>query len=137
MVNIQSPLVNLSPDADTATYIGTLERQLVLLVLRDVKFRALLELLTDQTWDDVAVDRFDNDQLVSVATAGVAMRLGISVEEAGAMVETRWNTHNKAPAIYTPETKPLPTAKELFEQWQARRAAATANTGDSTAESPS
>lgn len=136
MVNVQSPLVALSTDADTAAYIGTLERSVVTLVLRDVKFRALLELLTDETWDDVAVDRLDNDQLVAVATAGVATRLGITIEDAGGMVEARWKAHNESTAIPTPANNPRPTAKELYEQWKARKAAA-AIAGDSTADSPS
>lgn len=130
MANLQSPLVALEANPDTATYIGTLERAVATLVIRDAKFRALLELLTDETWDDVAVDRMDNDQLVTVATANLALRLNISIEDATNMVAQRWATHNESTALEAVGSTPAPvvqiTAKDLFEQWKARRAATEA-----------
>ena len=126
MVNVQSPLVALEANPDTATYIGTLERAVATLVIRDAKFRALLELLTDETWDDVAVDRMDNDQLITVATANLALRLNISIEDATVIVNQRWVAHNSSTALETPTEMPQPvvqlSAKDLFEQWKARKA---------------
>lgn len=120
MANTQSPLVDLQADQKTAVYIGTLERQIVMLTIRDAKFRALLELLTDETWDDVAVDRMDNDALIDVATAAVAVKLNINTNEAKEIVEQRWAAHNESTAI--PEQQQVKiTAKEMYEQWKARR----------------
>ena len=130
MANLQTPLVAIEANPDTATYIGTLERAVATLVIRDAKFRALLELLTDQTWDDVAVDRMDNDQLVTVATANLALRLNISVADATELVAQRWATHNESTALEPVDSTPAPvvqlSAKDLFEQWKARREATAA-----------
>ena len=72
----------------------------------------------------------DNDQLVTVATANLALRLNISIEDATNMVAQRWTTHNESTALEAVDSTPAPvvqiTAKDLFEQWKARREATSA-----------
>ena len=60
----------------------------------------------------------DNDQLVTVATANLALRLNISIEDATNMVAQRWTTHNESTALEAVDSTPAPvvqiTAKDLL-----------------------
>ena len=95
MVNVQSPLIGLQYDEQTGIYLGHLERQLAAYSVREARFRALLELLTEETWDDVELD-IDNagPQLMKLAEDTLVMR-GLDRTKARTLVIQRWNKTNK------------------------------------------
>lgn len=56
MVAIQNPLIDMEMDEAAAAYMGSLERQILGLTIQELRYRALLELLTGEEWSDIAAD---------------------------------------------------------------------------------
>jgi hypothetical protein len=97
MAAVRQPLLDLVYDDETGRYIGMLERKLLILTQNDIKFRALLELLTDQPWDDYQFKEEDGE-IRQLAQDALKRRLGISDADARKMVDERWQAHNPEPA---------------------------------------
>lgn len=97
MAPLRQPLLDLVYNDETGRYIGMLERKLLMLTQNDIRFRALLELLTDQEWDDYQFTNEDNE-IKALAVDALMRRLGISEEDAMKLVAERWDKHNPAPA---------------------------------------
>lgn len=97
MASTRQPLLDLTYNDETGRYIGMLERKLVLLTLDDIRFRALLELLTDTDWDDYKFSEEDGE-IQKIAVDALKRRLGLSDEDARKMVAERWAKHNPDPA---------------------------------------
>lgn len=93
MVATRHPLIDLVYNDETGRYIGMLERKLLKLQLDDLKFRALLELLTGDSWDDYSFSAED-EAIQTLAQDALKRRLGLSDEDARSLVQERWAAHN-------------------------------------------
>lgn len=94
MVALKSPLLDLQLDPQAALYVAHLERQLCAYQINEVKFRALLEMLTGEAWDDLALD-MENKQLKDIAVALAEKKLGVTNMEARKIVRRRIEQANK------------------------------------------
>lgn len=124
MVNVQSPLVGLQYDDTTARYIGVLESTLSFYVVRDAQFRALLELLTGEQWDDVKLD-LDGKELMRISEETLVRKTGMTPIQARTLVAKHWNKLNQE-VVVVPEAADLTgvaplDAKNMFEQWKNRK----------------
>lgn len=94
MVALRSPLLDLQLDPQAALYVAHLERQLCAYQINEVKFRALLEMLTGEAWDDLALD-MENKQLKDIAVALAEKKLGVTNMEARKIIRRRMEQANK------------------------------------------
>lgn len=135
---VKSPLIGLEMTPETATYVGILEAQLAAYAINEAKYRALLELLTDEPWDTTKVD-VDGKLLMDIATDALVRR-GMDRVKAKVTVNKRWNNHN-AEIVPTPTSAPIDQTlpaemnaplvdpvpmKERLADWKGRRAAEAA-----------
>lgn len=97
MASTRQPLIELTYNDETGRYIGMLERKVTKYQLDDIRFRALLELLTDTSWDDYKFSEEDGE-IFNLAKDALKRRLGLSDEDAHKLVTERWKTHNPEPA---------------------------------------
>jgi hypothetical protein len=97
MAPIRQPLVDIVYNDETGRYIGMLERKLLFYALNDIRFRALLELLTDEEWDDYQFTEEDGE-IQRIAQDALKRRLGLSDDDARKLVQERWEKHNPEPA---------------------------------------
>jgi len=95
MVALRSPLLDLDLDPQAALYVAHLERQLLAYQINDVKYRALLEMLTGEAWDDLALD-LENKELKDIAVALAEKKLGVANMEARKIVRMRQDQANSA-----------------------------------------
>jgi hypothetical protein len=139
MVNVQSPLVGLEYTPETGVYIAKLQAMLAEYANREARFRALLELLTGEQWDDVKLDIDDaGPQLMRIAEDALVLRTGLNRAEAKILVAKRWNTFNKTleEVVVIPKAIPVEeatkvdtpaseltvyNAKERLKSWKERR----------------
>lgn len=56
MVAVKNPLLEMECSEEAAAYIGVLERQLLGMTVQELRYRALLEVLTGDDWSDIAAD---------------------------------------------------------------------------------
>lgn len=112
MTSIKHPLISLQMNDETARYVGLLERKLLMLTLDNLKCRTVLELLTDEAWDDQAFPD-DEAELKRVATDALTRRLGVPPTEAAAIVAERWGRYNPPAASATTAARYMagPTAR--------------------------
>lgn len=96
MVATRHPLIDLVYNDETGRYIGMLERKLLKLTTDDLKMRTLLELLTDQSWDDYQF-KDEDEEIRKLAADALQRRLGLSSIDATSIVDDRWERHNKEP----------------------------------------
>lgn len=97
MAPTRHPLIDLVYNDETGRYIAMLERKLLVLTQSDIRFRALLELLTDESWDDYQFKEEDGE-IRKIAMDALMRRLGISESDARKIVADRWQRHNPDPA---------------------------------------
>lgn len=100
MAPTRSPLIDLVYNDETGRYIGMLETKYVALSLENIRFRALLELLTDEPWDDYQFSEEDGE-IQKLAVDALKRRLQLSDTDARNMVAERWKRHNPDPADST------------------------------------
>jgi len=89
MTPTRHPLIELVYDDPTGRYIGMLERKLVVMTLEHTRFRALLELLTGDVWDDKPFTAEDKE-IWDIAIQALMQRLQLSQEDARKLVAERW-----------------------------------------------
>jgi hypothetical protein len=87
------PLIELVYNDETGRYLGMLERKLVLMTLENIRFRALLERLTGDMWDDIDF-RAEDAEIHEIAIDALQRRLQMSHEEARKLVDRRWEAAN-------------------------------------------
>jgi hypothetical protein len=97
MASTKQPLIDLVYNDETGRYIGMLERKVTKYQLDDIRFRALLELLTDTSWDDYKFSEEDGE-IQNIAIDALKRRLGLTHEDARKLVQERWERHNPEPA---------------------------------------
>lgn len=98
MVAVRSPLIGLKMDADVAAYVGALERQIAALSINEVKFRALLEVLTGEEWDDMKTE-FENKEIYDIGVRIAETKLGMKAGEARKWVSGRMDASRAASEI--------------------------------------
>lgn len=113
MTAIQYPLINLEMDDEVARYVGLLERRVLMLTLDNLKCRTVLELLTDQAWDDQSFPD-DEAELKRVAEDALVRRLGVSEADAASIVAERWG-------VYNPPEVPDETARFIVGPDKSKR----------------
>ena len=92
-VPTQSPLVGLEMNADTAQYVGVLEGTIAALVINECKYRAVLELLTDTSWEATRID-VNGSALMDLAIDALIRQTGMDRVRAKVLVTKRWNQYN-------------------------------------------
>lgn len=125
MAPTRQPLLDLVYNDETGRYIGMLERKVVLYELNEIRFRALLELLTDEAWDDYAFTEEDGE-IRRIAEDALKRRLGLSDEDARNLVAERWERHNPEPAPDHTRTYLIGKTPTPHVVSQARQATGTA-----------
>ncbi len=85
MAVLQNPLQHMSGDDQMTRYVGVLERRLVLLTIQEQRFRALLEALTGEPWDDQYSD-LEQAELDGLVEESLVKSLGVTKIEAAKMV---------------------------------------------------
>ena len=93
MTPTQHPLIDLVYNHETGTYIGMLERKLVIMTIENLKMRSLLELLTGDMWDDCNFEQEDK-AIFKIAVDTLERRLQISHQDAVNIVTERWEATN-------------------------------------------
>lgn len=88
MVALRSPLIDLQLSHEAALYVAVLEKQVMLFQVNELKFRALLEALTGEPWDDLALD-LENKAIFDIAVALAEKKLNVSNMEARKIVRAR------------------------------------------------
>jgi hypothetical protein len=96
MAPVKHPLLELVYNDEVARYVAMLERKVLVLTIRDMKMCALLELLTDEPWDDEHILAAEDKEIRRIAADSLQRRLGIPAPDAAKIVSERWNKHNKA-----------------------------------------
>lgn len=91
MVAMQSPLVDLQYDDQTGRYIAALERQVMGLTINEVKYQALLELITGEEWTSIKHD-LDEGKIRKIAVEALEAK-GIGSTEARRIVREREATN--------------------------------------------
>lgn len=94
MAATQVPLIDMTTDEKGAFYIGALERKLSAMAVNEMKYRALLEMLTGLEWDEISTDVSAN-KLKKIATTATARRLARSMEQAEKIVEANIASANE------------------------------------------
>lgn len=93
MAQTRHPLIELVYNDETGRYIGMLERKIVLMQLENIRFRALLERLTGDMWDDIDF-RAEDAEIHEIAIDALERRLQIPRSEARKLVDRRWEAAN-------------------------------------------
>ena len=87
MVAIKNPLIDMEMDEAAAAYMGSLERQILGLTIQELRYRALLELLTGEEWSDIAAD-LEAGEMEKIAVDAM-QRKGIDRRKARRIVASR------------------------------------------------
>lgn len=95
MVAVKSPLLGLIMEPEVAAYVGALERQIAALSINEVKFRALLEVLTGEEWDNMKTE-FESKEIFDIGVAYAEKRLGLKNMEARKWVRDRMEASRAA-----------------------------------------
>lgn len=95
MVAVKSPLLGMQMEPDVALYVAVLERQVLGLTINELKFRALLELLTGEEWDDMKTE-FERKEIEEIAVRMTEKKLGIKNMEARKIVRERMESSRAA-----------------------------------------
>lgn len=106
MASAQSPLIGLEMTPETATYVALLENQLAAYAIQEAKFRALLELLTGDSWETTRLD-IDGNALMAIAVAAIVKKTGMDAMSAKTLVTQRWNLLNQISTAPTPSAVPI------------------------------
>lgn len=88
MVALKTPLVDMEVSEEAALYIGVLERQVLGLTVNELKYRALLEMLTGEQWDDLKTD-MEAGELEKIAIEATMRKLGVTNAKAREIVRER------------------------------------------------
>ena len=116
MGSVQSPLVGLEMLPETATYVGLLEAKLCAYAVQEAKFRALLELITGESWESTRLGE-DSAALQALAVDALVKSTGATVASAKAYVSLNWNRLNQVET--TPVAQAVPI-EEMVQQIQSQ-----------------
>lgn len=135
-MNVPEVAVDMSPE--TAIYVGVLEGTLAALCVNEVKYRAFLEMLTGDPWEDTRID-FNGKMIADLAVSVLVKQTGMDAAKARLLVAKRWQARNlpqeqTVPVAVTPEefiagdasnrsqeNNSRPDMTERFKAWRARQ----------------
>lgn len=123
---VQVPLIDLQMSSDTAYYVGMLEGTVAALVVNEVKFRTLLELLTGDKWDAADIPQDPND-LMALAISMISKQTGLDETKAKSLVAQRFGEVKPKPVL--PENNPNVVVQQpvtvpmsdRFKDWKQRQ----------------
>lgn len=128
-ISLQTPQITLAMDSDTAHYVGILEGTIAALVINECKYRALLELLTGESWEGTRLD-IKGDVLQQIAVSALIKQTGMASDRAKLLVAQRWDTRNQPQATMVPMAVPLtPTVPSADPSAQEASTPASEATG--------
>ena len=105
---MQTPLIGLDMDSDTAHYVGILEGTVAALVINECKYRALLEMLTGDPWENTKLD-IKGEVLQQLAVSALVKQTGMHPARAKLLVAQRWDTRNQEAPTVVPVAVPTST----------------------------
>ena len=105
-VPTQSPLVGLELSPEAATYVGVLEGTIAALAINECKYRALLELYTDESWEATRID-INGQALMDLAVDTLVKQTGMDRVRAKVLVTKRWNKRNQEAPTVIPQAVPV------------------------------
>jgi hypothetical protein len=100
-VALQNPDLPMDLKPDAALYVGMLEGTIAALAINEVKYRALLEILTGDPWEDTRID-FKGEVLQQLATDVLVKQTGMDRVKAQVLVAKRWQARNLEPDVVVP-----------------------------------
>lgn len=110
--NLRNPLVGMQLDDLGATYVGKLERRLIILELTNIRLRARLEAATGEAWDSENFPDMSSDQIQEEIAESLVRGLGISKMDALKRVRENYATANpsmrKSPIEPIEDIAPVP-----------------------------
>ena len=115
MAVLQNPLQHMSGDEEMTRYVGVLERRLVLLTIQETRFRALLESLTGDPWDDQYAD-LDQAELDQLVETSLMKSLGVTKSVASQMVRKHKVSANRRNTIDGDKNLELSPPRHLDDQ---------------------
>lgn len=135
-VPVSTPLIGLNVDQETAHYIGVLEGTIAALCINEAKYRALLELLTGDPWEETKID-FNGQVLMDIAVSALVKQTNMPLAQAKTLVWKRWNSRNLPTESVVPQAVPIEELtggvspdrplSERFKAWKAKQLAEAEN----------
>lgn len=125
-IPLQVPLIDLQLSSDAAHYVGMLEGTVAALVVNEIKYRTLLELLTGDKWDAAELPQDPND-LMALAVSMISKQTGLDEIKAKSLVAQRFGEVKSKPVIPVettnvvvapPVTVPM---TDRFKAWKQRQ----------------
>lgn len=96
---MQSPTIGVDLSPEAAIYVGVLEGTLAALAINEAKYRALLELLTGESWEATRID-IKGEMLQQLSVDILVKQTGMDRTRAKVLVAKRWGAFNEeAPAV--------------------------------------
>lgn len=151
-IPLQVAPMPMGMDADTAQYVGVLEGTIAALCINEAKYRAYLELLTGDPWEETRID-IDGNVLMGLAVSALVKQTGMDIARAKVLVTKRWNERNLPkeqvvpmavnpepftagePVNHSPENESKRTGSERYRAWKMRQLAAAQESGTDVPES--
>ena len=96
MVNAQPPLIDLQFGEKEALYVAALEKRVSYMSLQEVKYHALLEMLTGETWETLKTN-VDADELRKIAVTAGQRIFARSLKEAEERIDRNIAKANGVP----------------------------------------
>ena len=94
---LRNPLPNMRfDDPEVATYVGLVERRLLMLYYMEIRLRAALELATGTPWDSYNLADLEGDNLDNVVADSMVRGLNISKQDALKRIRQNKETANPA-----------------------------------------
>lgn len=132
-VPLQTPQISLTMDADTAHYVGILEGTVAALVINECKYRAILELLTGESWEATRLD-IKGDVLQQLAVSALVRQTGMALDRAKLLVAQRWNAKNQEAPVVVPQAVAVQPSDASVA---SATVPSTQGTGSAVSDSPS
>jgi hypothetical protein len=121
---MQTPLLGMDMDSDTAHYVGILEGTIAALVINECKYRALLEMLTGESWEDTKLD-IKGKVIQQLAISALVKQTGMDPTRAKLLVAQRWDTRNQEAPTIVPVAVPTATLTNSVDQPTQQTATST------------
>ena len=125
-VPLQVPLIGLQMNSETAHYVGMLEGTIAALVVNEVKYRTLLELLTGDKWDSAEMPTEPKD-IMALAVSVLVKQTGIDKRVAESLVLQRINETNRDPVVpdrpanVVVTQQATPPMADRYKEWKQRQ----------------
>lgn len=143
-VPVQAAPMPLDMSPDVAMYVGVLEGTLAALCVNEAKYRAFLEMLTGEPWEDTRID-YNGNMIRDLAVSALVRQTGMERTKAIALVDKRWRDRNLPKEQVIPVAVPVedfiagdasnrsqennsrPDMSERFRAWRDRQVADAAD----------